>query len=65
MYPAYLLTDLASYVDLIISVIGPIMNDQASTVEVKASSEKVFHDTLHLAMDRTVFNSSCSSVRYF
>lgn len=51
-----------SYVDLITRVIAPVVKDRSSFVEVKADREKMYNETLHAAIGKTIFNNTCSSV---
>lgn len=53
---------LFSYTNLILSAIEPVVRGSASTVEVKASSERRFNDEIHSALEQMVQNTSCSSV---
>jgi hypothetical protein len=59
-----LLTALYSHIDLIIRVIKPILSGEAYAVEVKAASEKLFNETLHAAIAKTVFNDTCRSASF-
>ncbi|KAL4940871.1 hypothetical protein BDV06DRAFT_213134 [Aspergillus oleicola] len=52
---------IESYTNLILRVIRPIIQNRASTVEVKASSEAAYNERLHAAINKTVFTDSCGS----
>lgn len=54
-----------SYVNLVMKVIAPVLQDRASFVEVKPDSEKEYNENLHEKIATTIFNSSCSSVRNY
>lgn len=55
---------LFSYVDLVIRVIKPVLQNDASTVEVKRSSEESFSNKLRAALMRTVLTNTCRSVSW-
>lgn len=48
---------------MVIKSIRPILLHQASSVEVKANSEREYDAKLHNAIDKTVHSSLCGSVR--
>lgn len=54
-----------SYVNLVMKVIAPVLQDRASFVEVKPDSEKEYNENLHEKIATTIFNTSCSSVRKY
>ncbi|CAG8197738.1 unnamed protein product [Penicillium nalgiovense] len=53
---------IESYVNLIMKVIAPVIQDRCSFVEVKPESEKDYNVNLHEKIAKTIFNSSCGSV---
>lgn len=55
----------ASYVDLVMKVIAPVLQDRASFVEVKPDSENEYNENLHEKIAMTIFNNSCGSVRKY
>ncbi|KAF7595184.1 hypothetical protein BBP40_006928 [Aspergillus hancockii] len=52
---------IESQVEMIMGIIRPILLHEASSVEVKASSERQFDVQLHQAIDQTVHSSLCGS----
>lgn len=56
---------LNSQVEMVLGLIKPIILRQASSVEVKASSEREFDLKLHHAIDQTVHSSLCGSVCFY
>lgn len=53
---------LCSYVNLVMKVIAPVIQDRCSFVEVNPNSEKDYNEELHEKIATTIFNSSCGSV---
>ncbi|CRL22751.1 Flavin-containing monooxygenase-like [Penicillium camemberti] len=56
---------IENYVNLVMKVIAPVLQDRASFVEVKPDSEKEYNENLHEKIATTIFNSSCSSKNWF
>ncbi|KAL4862954.1 hypothetical protein BDV12DRAFT_178125 [Aspergillus spectabilis] len=52
---------IESEVEMVIKAIRPILLNQASAVEVKATSERAYDAKLHQAIDKTVHSSLCGS----
>ncbi|KAJ5182077.1 hypothetical protein N7449_012224, partial [Penicillium cf. viridicatum] len=52
---------IENYVNLVIKVISPALQDRASFVEVKPDSEKEYNENLHEKIATTIFNNSCGS----
>jgi hypothetical protein len=52
----------SSFIDLILRVAKPVIQDQALYVEVKESSERHYHQRIHPAIGNTVFGNQCNSV---
>ncbi|CAI7668208.1 unnamed protein product [Penicillium discolor] len=52
---------IENYVNLVMKVIAPVLQDRASFVEVKPDSEKDYNENLHAKIATTIFNSSCGS----
>jgi hypothetical protein len=53
-----------SYVDLVIKVIAPVIEDLSSFVEVRPEKEKLYNEKLHNKIAEMIFHTSCNSVRY-
>ncbi|KAJ5866093.1 hypothetical protein N7534_000646 [Penicillium rubens] len=52
---------IENYVNLVMKVIAPVIQDRCSFVEVKPDSEKDYNVNLHEKIAATIFNSSCGS----
>ncbi|KAJ5420718.1 hypothetical protein N7465_003237 [Penicillium sp. CMV-2018d] len=52
---------IENYVNLVMKVIAPVLQDRSSFVEVKSDSEKEYNENLHEKIATTIFNSSCGS----
>ncbi|CAI7601597.1 unnamed protein product [Penicillium crustosum] len=52
---------IENYVNLVMKVIAPVLQDRASFVEVKPDSEKEYNENLHEKIATTIFNTSCGS----
>ncbi|OQE94725.1 hypothetical protein PENNAL_c0003G02615 [Penicillium nalgiovense] len=52
---------IENYVNLIMKVIAPVIQDRCSFVEVKPESEKDYNVNLHEEIAMTIFNNSCGS----
>ncbi|CAG8163427.1 unnamed protein product [Penicillium nalgiovense] len=53
---------IENYVNLIMKVIAPVIQDRCSFVEVKPENEKDYNVNLHEEIAMTIFNNSCGSV---
>ncbi|CAI7661175.1 unnamed protein product [Penicillium viridicatum] len=52
---------IENYVNLVMKVIAPVLQDRSSFVEVKSDSEKEYNENLHEKIATTIFNTSCGS----
>lgn len=52
---------IENHVDLIASVITPVIKDHYTFVEVKADQERLYNEQLHRSLAKTIFNNSCQS----
>ncbi|KAJ6143365.1 hypothetical protein N7471_002818 [Penicillium samsonianum] len=52
---------IENYVNLVMKVIAPVIQDRCSFVEVNPNSEKDYNEELHEKIATTIFNSSCGS----
>ncbi|RAH64217.1 flavin-containing monooxygenase [Aspergillus aculeatinus CBS 121060] len=55
------LFSIENHVDLVISVIAPIIQNKASAVELDANSERKYYSLLRAALQNTVHDETCSS----
>ncbi|KAJ5485954.1 hypothetical protein N7530_000254 [Penicillium desertorum] len=52
---------IENYVNLVMKVIAPVIQDRCSFVEVRPDSEKDYNVNLHEKIATTIFNNSCGS----
>lgn len=53
-----------SQVEMVTNLMGPILPDQSSSVNVKENSQRKFDLQLHEAIDKTVHSNACGRMGF-